>query len=148
MSNVSFVHTASPADSHSTLANMPHFLSLYFRFTLRSALSLVISKFVESSLSRDPLTCTHHNECTLFSAVTLGPEATRACSKTSRTNNGTLTISTPLWVTQMSGLRNLYLSIPPISMGDACLFPPSLGDDGLFEPQCGDARLFPPSLPG
>ena len=30
------------------------------------------------------------------------------------TNNGTLTISTPLWVTQMRGLRNLYLSYPPL----------------------------------
>ena len=41
---------------------------------------------------------------------------TRACSQTSRTNNGTLTISTPLWVTQMRGLRNLYLSYPPLSL--------------------------------
>ena len=41
---------------------------------------------------------------------------TRACSQTSRTNNGTLTISTPLWVTQMRGLRNLYLNYPPLSL--------------------------------
>ena len=41
---------------------------------------------------------------------------TRACSQTSRTNNSSLTISTPLWVTQLRGLRNLYLSCPPLSL--------------------------------
>ena len=45
-----------------------------------------------------------------------GSWGTRACSQTSRTNNGTLTISSPLWVTQMRGLRNLYLSYPPLSL--------------------------------
>ena len=47
---------------------------------------------------------------------------TRACSQTSRTNNGTLTISTPLWVTQMRGLRNLYLSYPPLSLWVTLVF--------------------------
>ena len=75
-----------------------------------------MSKFVESSLCRNPPTYTHDDECTLLNSITLGPGETRACSQTSRTNNGTLTISTPLWVTQMRGLRNLYLSYPPLSL--------------------------------
>ena len=62
-----------------------------------------------------------HDPCTLCgTAAFLGDTSrwgeTRACSQTSRTNNGTLTISTPLWVTQMRGLRNLYLSYPPLSL--------------------------------
>ena len=72
---------------------------------------------VESSLSRNPPTYTHDDECTLLNSITLGPGETRACSQTSRTNNKTLTISTPLRVTQMRGLRNLYLSFPPSLYG-------------------------------
>ena len=41
--------------------------------------------------------------------------------------------------TLMRGLHNLYLRFPPLSMGDACLFPPFLGDAGLFPPSLGDA---------
>ena len=93
---------------------MPHLL--YFLATLLSALSLVISKFVESSLRRNPPTYTHHDECTLLNSITLGPGETLACSQTSRTNNETLTISTPLRVTQMRGFSNLSISVFPLSL--------------------------------
>ena len=51
----------------------------------------------------------------------------------------------------LSGDANAWLTQPlsqlstPLSMGDACLYPPSLGDAGLFPPSLGDAGLFPPS---
>ena len=49
------------------------------------------------------------------------------------------------------GDANAWLTQPlsqlstPLSMGDACLYPPSPGDAGLFPPSPGDAGLFPPS---
>ena len=51
-------------DSHRSLADLPHLL--YFRATLLSALSLIVSKLVESCFSRNPPTYTHQDECTLF----------------------------------------------------------------------------------
>ena len=73
---------------------------------------------------------------------------TRACSKTSRTNNGR-----PLSPFQPSlGDANAWLAQPrdlsqfstPLSR--VTLFPPSLGDAGLFPPSLGDACFFPPFL--
>ena len=55
------------ADSHCSLADMPHFL--HFRASLLSALSLVVSKLVESCFSRNPPTYTHHDDCTLLNSM-------------------------------------------------------------------------------
>ena len=103
------------------------------------------------SADLDNTTLSLHDPCTLCgTAGFLGDTSrwgeTRACSQTSRTNNGTLTISTPLWVTQMRGLRNLYLSYPPLSLWVTLVFiHPLWGDAGLFPPSKGDAGLYPPS---
>ena len=81
-------------------------------------------------------TLSPHDRCTLsdtagFWGNTSRWRLTGECSQTSRTNKGTLTISTPLWVMQIH---------PSLSMGDACLFPPSLGDTFSFHPSWG--RIF------
>ena len=123
-------------------------------YCLFSHLALVSADLHNTTLSL-------HDPCTLcgmagFMGDTSRWGETRAYSQTSRTNNGTLAISTPLCVTQMRGLRNLYLSYPPLSLWvtlvyihplrvTLVLFPPSPGDAGLFPPSKGDASLYPPS---
>ena len=84
---------------------------MYFLF---SHLALVTADLHNTTLSLHDL-CTVCGTAGFFGHTSRWGE-TRACSQTSLTNNGTLTISTPLWVTQMRGLRNLYLSYPPLSL--------------------------------
>ena len=116
MSNVFFAHAAS----HYRLTPLPcgyASLAIISRYSAkRSQFSHFQVCMVESFLCRNPPTYTHDDECTLLNSITLGSGETRACSQTSRTDNGTLAISTPLWLTQTRALRNLYLSSPPLSL--------------------------------
>ena len=114
MSNVFFAHTAS----HYRLTPLPcgyASLAIISRYSAKRSQFGHFQVCGKFSLSQ-PTHLHHHDECTLLNSITLGPGETRACSQTSRTNNGTLTISTALWVMQMRGLRNLYLSSPPLSL--------------------------------
>ena len=114
MSDVFFAHTAS----HYRLTPLPcGFASL----AIISRYSAKRSQFghfqvCESSLCRNhPPTPTMMNaHCSIQLHWVLGKHEHAA--RLLVPNNGTLTISTPLWVTPMRGLRNLYLSYPPLSL--------------------------------